>query len=106
MSLRTHLGIHVPENCGIWVEGEKKKLNNNKFITFDDSKFHSAYNQSNEDRIVLIFDIPIPPFLRDITLINLEASILEAFEPLIIKLLNIFTLLTFKVFVREFQFKF
>jgi hypothetical protein len=52
ISLRTHLGIHVPENCGIWVEGEKKKLNNNKFITFDDSKFHSAYNQSNEDRIV------------------------------------------------------
>ena len=42
----------------------KKKLNNNQFITFDDSKFHSAYNKSNEDRIVLLFDMKRPSFIK------------------------------------------
>ena len=64
ISLRTHLGINVPDNCGIWVEGEKKILKNNQFITFDDSKFHSAYNKSNEDRIVLLFDMKRPSFIK------------------------------------------
>jgi beta-hydroxylase len=65
ISIRTQLGIDVPENCGIWVEGEKKELKNNIFISFDDSKFHSAYNNSDEDRIVLIFDMKRPEFIKN-----------------------------------------
>lgn len=53
-----HLPIMVPENCGAlrvgnqvrsWVEGEA--------LVFDDSIQHEAWNESNQTRVVLLFDI-------------------------------------------------
>ncbi len=53
-----HLPLIIPENCGAlrcgndtrpWVEG--------KAMIFDDSIEHEAWNQSNEERVVLIFEI-------------------------------------------------
>jgi beta-hydroxylase len=64
ISIRSHLGIIVPENCGLWVEGEKKEIKNNEWISFDDSKFHSAYNLSETERIILMIDIKKPCFIK------------------------------------------
>jgi hypothetical protein len=58
--IRNHYGIEIPENCGIWVEGEKKNHIQDEWISFDDSKSHSAYNLSEKNRIVLIMDITRP----------------------------------------------
>jgi len=53
-----HLPLIVPENCGAirvgnetrpWVEGET--------LIFDDSMLHEAWNDSDEERVVLLFDI-------------------------------------------------
>jgi len=53
-----HLPLIVPENCGAirvgnearpWVEGE--------MLIFDDSMLHEAWNDSDEERVVLLFDI-------------------------------------------------
>jgi aspartate beta-hydroxylase len=53
-----HLPLLVPENCGAlrcgnqqraWVEGEA--------LVFDDTIEHEAWNNSNSDRVVLLFDI-------------------------------------------------
>lgn len=53
-----HLPIIVPDNCGAlrvgneqrpWVEGE--------MLIFDDSMEHEAWNSSDEERIVLLFEI-------------------------------------------------
>ncbi len=53
-----HLPIIVPENCGAlrvgseqraWVEGET--------LIFDDSIEHEAWNTSNKERVVLLFEI-------------------------------------------------
>ena len=53
-----HLPLIVPENCGAlrvgnearpWVEGE--------LLIFDDSMLHEAWNDSDEERVVLLFDI-------------------------------------------------
>jgi len=53
-----HLPIIVPENCGAlrvgneerpWVEGE--------MLIFDDSIEHEAWNTSQEERVVLLFEI-------------------------------------------------
>ena len=63
-SLRTHLGLIVPDNCGIWVEGKIENIEENKFITFDDTKYHTAFNHSNEDRIVIILDLPRPTHIK------------------------------------------
>lgn len=53
-----HLPLTVPENCGalrcgseqrIWAEGQT--------LIFDDSIEHEAWNNSNQERVVLLFDI-------------------------------------------------
>jgi aspartyl/asparaginyl beta-hydroxylase (cupin superfamily) len=53
-----HLPIIVPENCGAlrvgneerpWVEGE--------MLIFDDSIEHEAWNTSNKERVVLLFEV-------------------------------------------------
>jgi aspartate beta-hydroxylase len=53
-----HLPLIVPENCGAlrvgneerpWVEGE--------MLMFDDSIEHEAWNKSEEERVVLLFEI-------------------------------------------------
>lgn len=53
-----HLPIIVPENCGAlrvgneersWVEGE--------LLIFDDSMEHEAWNNSNDERVILLFEI-------------------------------------------------
>lgn len=62
--LRTQLGLIVPENCGMWVEGYKEFMSHGKFITFDDTKYHTAFNYSNEDRIILIIDLIRPEYLE------------------------------------------
>jgi beta-hydroxylase len=59
--LRCHLGLFVPENCGIWVEGEKQPQHQNEWLVFDDSKYHSGYNMGTQPRVVLLLDIDRPP---------------------------------------------
>ena len=61
-----HLPLIVPENCGAlrvgneqrsWVEGE--------MLIFDDSMLHEAWNDSDEERVVLLFDIWRPELTDD-----------------------------------------
>ena len=48
-----HLGISVPDKCYFTVGGKKYKEKDHRIIKFDDSKEHSAVNDSEEDRLVL-----------------------------------------------------
>ena len=61
-----HLPLIVPANCGVlrcgseqkaWVEGET--------LIFDDSIEHEAWNNSQQDRVVLLFDIWRPELTPD-----------------------------------------
>lgn len=59
--LRFHLGLKVPSgDIGIKVNDIQKKWKEGHSIIFDDSLIHEAWNYSEEDRIVLIFD-----FIKD-----------------------------------------
>lgn len=60
MVLRAHLGLIIPDNCGIRVGDETKKWEKGKMLVFDDSFEHEAWNHSNEDRFVLMLDIVNP----------------------------------------------
>ena len=62
--IRNHIGITVPEKCGIWCEGKKCDHENYKWLSFDDSKYHTAYNSSISERIILIIDIERPNYLK------------------------------------------
>ena len=62
--LRCHLGMIVPGDgtqCGTWVQGETRHHAERGVIVFDDSKLHNAFNDTDEERVVLIVDIMRPP---------------------------------------------
>ena len=60
MVIRVHLGLIIPNDCGIRVGNETKKWQEGKLIIFDDSFEHEAWNNSNKDRFVLMLDIANP----------------------------------------------
>lgn len=62
MVLRCHLPLIVPDGelCSIRVGNETKYWKEGELIIFDDSFDHEAWNNSDEKRVVLMFDIPNP----------------------------------------------
>ena len=63
---RIHLGLKVPEvpisDCGFEVKGEEIKWQNGKAWGFIDAHSHRAWNNSDEDRYVLLIDVIRPEF--------------------------------------------
>lgn len=65
--IRCHLGIEVPAGlptCGLKVREEEKGWEEGKWLLFNDACVHSAWNNSDKRRIVLIIDIVRPEYLR------------------------------------------
>ena len=52
-----HLPLIVPPRCGFRVGNEVREWEEGKLLIFDDTIEHEAWNDSGEDRVVLIFDI-------------------------------------------------
>ena len=48
------------DTCGIWVNGESKKITSNNLIIFDSSKEHSIYNETDCPIYALLIDIKRP----------------------------------------------
>lgn len=59
-SLTCHLGIIIPEDCGIKVDSKIRGWMRGKTLFFDDSFEHEAWNKSNQERVVLSFDLSHP----------------------------------------------
>jgi aspartyl/asparaginyl beta-hydroxylase (cupin superfamily) len=69
--LRYHLGVKIPapgRQCGIKVGDDTSYWEEGKSLIFDDSHTHSAWNDSDQDRVVLFVDFqrPLPDNLRSI----------------------------------------
>ena len=52
-----HLPLIVPPGCGFRVGNETREWEEGKLLIFDDTIEHEAWNESDQDRVVLIFDI-------------------------------------------------
>lgn len=52
-----HLPLIVPRDCGFRVGNEVRPWEVGKLLIFDDTIEHEAWNDSDEDRVILIFDI-------------------------------------------------
>jgi aspartyl/asparaginyl beta-hydroxylase (cupin superfamily) len=55
--LTCHLPLIVPPGCRFRVGNEVRQWQVGKLLIFDDTIEHEAWNDSAEDRVVLIFDI-------------------------------------------------
>lgn len=61
MVLRVHLGLIIPDgDVGIKVGNEIRKWEEGKLLILDDSYEHHAWNNTDKDRVVLMFDIVNP----------------------------------------------
>lgn len=60
--LRCHLGLSIPEgDCILRVGGVDRKWEQGKTMVFDDRVEHAAWNKTNQERSVLLFDfVPEP----------------------------------------------
>jgi len=52
-----HLPLIVPAGCGFRVGNEVRQWEEGKLLIFDDTIEHEAWNEGDQDRVVLIFDI-------------------------------------------------
>ncbi|HXB10736.1 MAG TPA: aspartyl/asparaginyl beta-hydroxylase domain-containing protein, partial [Bacteroidia bacterium] len=65
--MRCHLGIDIPDGlpqCGLKVGEEEKGWQEGKWTLFNDAYIHSAWNNSDKGRVVLILDTIRPEFLK------------------------------------------
>lgn len=76
--LVTHLPLIIPPRCGFRVGGETREWRVGEAWVFDDTIEHEAWNDSDEERIVLICDV-WSPLLSEAERI-LIASVLQAMD--------------------------
>jgi aspartyl/asparaginyl beta-hydroxylase (cupin superfamily) len=60
-----HLPLIVPPGCGFRVGNEVREWEVGKLLIFDDTIEHEAWNDSKEDRVVLIFDVWRPELSQE-----------------------------------------
>ena len=53
---RSHLGLITPKGAWLEVDGERVEWEQGKMFVFDDMVTHSAYNGSDEERVILLLD--------------------------------------------------
>ncbi len=58
--LRCHLGLVVPQSCGIRVLDQTRQWEEGKCLIFDDASEHEAWNKGNSIRIILLVDFLKP----------------------------------------------
>lgn len=59
-TIRCHLGLYVPGSrmdCGITVKGESREHHNGKVVMFSDAHLHTTWNNTDEQRVLLVFDV-------------------------------------------------
>ncbi len=61
--LRCHLGLQIPEDCAIVVDGERYRWHEGETFVFDDTAEHEAWNRSDRWKVVLLIDFARPASL-------------------------------------------
>lgn len=65
--IRVHLALKIPEGlpaCGLKVGTKEQAWQEGKTLAFCDAHYHSAWNNTNENRYVLILDVLHPELLN------------------------------------------
>ena len=64
--LRCHLGLIIPDGCGIRVGDQTRSWVEGKCLVFDDTLDHEAWNSGDQTRIILLLDFKAPDGLLDV----------------------------------------
>jgi tetratricopeptide (TPR) repeat protein len=63
--LRCHLGLEVPDGCGMRVGGVASGWKEGQCVVFDDSFSHEVWNDGDRRRVVLVVDLWHPDLRED-----------------------------------------
>jgi hypothetical protein len=63
--LRCHLGLEVPDGCGMRVGGVAGAWREGRCLVFDDSFSHEVWNDGDRRRVVLVLDLWHPDLRHD-----------------------------------------
>ena len=74
-----HLPLIVPEGCGFRVGSQTRPWVEGELMVFDDSIEHEAWNRSDRERVVLLFEIWRPELSEEER--ALVAALLAAIRP-------------------------
>ncbi len=61
--LRVHLGVKIPkdrERCYINIDDSRQVWKDGELFVFDDTYVHEVYNNTDEERVILLFDFDRP----------------------------------------------
>ena len=78
--IRGHLGLKIPQNtngCYMNVGGKRVQWEQGKILIFDDTYDHAVWNNTNEERIVLLFDFDRPMKYSGRLLHNLSLKVFK-----------------------------
>jgi ornithine lipid ester-linked acyl 2-hydroxylase len=59
-TIRCHFALKIPGkylDCGIRVNGEDRGYEQGKVLLFSDAHFHTTWNNTNERRFIIVFDV-------------------------------------------------
>lgn len=59
-TIRCHLGLKIPGkylDCGMMVNGEKRGYEQGKVLMFSDAHLHTVWNDTDERRFIIVFDV-------------------------------------------------
>ncbi len=77
-----HLPLIVPDGCGFRVGNEVRKWEEGKVWLFDDTIEHEAWNDGEEDRYILLFEVWRPELTEiEIELVTNILESIKAFAP-------------------------
>lgn len=65
--VRCHLGLHIPAGLpqvGFRVGNEERAWENGKLLIFCDAHRHTAWNESDQKRYILLFDVVRPEYIQ------------------------------------------
>jgi beta-hydroxylase len=62
--LRLHIPLIIPEGCALRVERQVQQWEEGKLFVFDDCSAHEAWNNSDQNRTVLLADFPADDLVR------------------------------------------
>lgn len=58
--LTYHLGLRIPEGCYINVEDQGYHWQEGRFFVFDDTYYHEVFNNSEQNRLILLLHVRRP----------------------------------------------
>jgi ornithine lipid ester-linked acyl 2-hydroxylase len=72
---RCHLGLVIPSEipeCGFSVGDEHRSWKTGELLIFNDASEHYAWNNTDKDRIIFLFDVIIDDYLNDKKFISIN----------------------------------